>query len=207
MNRLLLVALSILAALVLGSPPAAARDGGVIAVGDSIVQGVGTSSPDTLSWPARIGAQRAGQAGGCVVSAGCFGTSPMIFTFDRDVLAYRPATVIVAYGINDIAAAQYDVETIVEGLANLVYRARQAGARAYVQTLIPVGPRVAFLDAPRRDVNRLIRARFANVIDPEAALVNAQTGMLKWAYDSGDNLHPNSDGYRVMAGVARAALS
>lgn len=187
--------------------PAKARVGTLVVVGDSIVQGVGTSDPDHLSWPARIGAVRTGSAGGCVISA-CFGQRSMIDQFDSAVLPLlnNESTLVVAYGINDIAAGQYSAAQIVDGLANLYYRARAVGARVYVQTLIPMGPRMWFMDAARREVNDLIRTRFPNVIDMEPTLLNTSNGMIWSAANSGDDLHPNAEGYRRMAAVVRARL-
>jgi lysophospholipase L1-like esterase len=180
----------------------------LIAVGDSIVQGVGVSDPNTMSWPARIGAVRTGSSGGCVIAQGCFGQRPMVEQFDQVVLPYLgPGTkLIVAYGINDIARGTVSAQQIVDGLANLVWRARQAGAKVYVQTLTPVGPNMWFMGQARVEVNNLIKARFANVINQDQLLLNSNNGMIWVACDSGDNLHPNSEGYRRMAQVARAAI-
>jgi len=180
----------------------------LVAVGDSIVQGVGTSDPDRLSWPARIGAVRLGSSGGCVIAQGCFNQRPMVEQFDQVVLPYLgPGTkLVVAYGINDIARGTVSAQQIVDGLANLVWRARQAGAKVYVQTLTPVGANMWFMAQARVDVNNLIKARFANVINQDQLLLNTTNGMIWAACDSGDNLHPNSEGYRRMAQVARSAM-
>lgn len=215
MNRLarivLVIIVALLASLALSfsAPRAdAARAYPLVAVGDSIVQGVGTSDPDHLSWPARIGAVRLGSSGGCVLAQGCFGQTPMIEQFDTAVLPYLGpgSKLVVAYGINDIARGTVTDYQIVDALANLVWRARAAGAKVYVQTLIPMGSRMWFMDAARRSVNQMIRSRFANVIDQDALLLNSSNGMIWAACNSGDDLHPNSEGYRRMASVARSAM-
>lgn len=189
----------------IAGPANAARVGPIVAVGDSIVYGVGTSNPDTMSWPAQNGYIKVGTSGACVVTV-CFNNPPMVDVFDSAVLSKNPGVVIIAFGINDVAAGQASVQSIVDGLANLMWRARAAGATAYVTTLTPVGPRVAFLDPGRVAVNAAIRAQFRNVIDTETALINRQTGMLKWAYDSGDNLHPNYAGYQQIAAAVRTVV-
>lgn len=190
---------------VLAGGPAEAKAGPVVAVGDSIVYGVGTSDPATMSWPARNGYVKVGTSGGCVITV-CFGQPAMVDVYDQAVLSKNPSVVIIAYGINDVAAGQHSAAAIVDGLANLMWRARATGARAYVTTLTPVGPNMWFMDEARRDVNARIRARFVNVIDTEAPLINRNNGMLRWIYDSGDNLHPNYDGYTQMALAVRAAV-
>lgn len=176
----------------------------VVAVGDSIVQGVGTSDPDHLSWPARIGAVRTGRAGGCVITA-CWGQRPMVDQFADTVLALHPDAVVIALGINDIAAGRTPLD-IANGLSDIVYQARLSGAQVYVQTLIPLGPARWNWELDRQALNNLIRARFPHVIDMDPMMMHPKNGTLRWAFDSGDNLHPNSHGYRMMAAMARDAL-
>lgn len=193
----------------LAAAPASADSGReigpIVAVGDSIVQGAGTSDASRMSWPARVGARRAGSSGGCVIGR-CWKRRPMVEQFDKAVLAKNPSVVIIAYGINDVATGAFTAEQIVDGIANLAWRARAAGAEVHVQTLIPVGARMWNLEPARRAVNDLIRARFTNVIDMEPTMLNPANGLLWQRYNSSDDLHPNANGYRAMAGVVRSAI-
>ena len=178
----------------------------IVAVGDSITQGAGSKDPGVQSWPALIGAHRAGEGGGCVISDPCFsGQAPMVQTFDASVLAQHPDIVVIAYGINDIYSGP---EAIFEGLKELAHRTRAAGARPYVATVTPQrGKQHEAYHSIRSKLNRMIRQHFgARVIDFDKALRNPR-GKMWPRFDSGDGLHPNADAYEVMAGVAARALA
>jgi lysophospholipase L1-like esterase len=147
-------------------------------------------------------------------------TSPEIFgpsglsRLDGDVLATSGVTdVIVLEGINDIGqqppagAAQ-----VIAGLQQLVTRLKVAGLRVHVGTLTPSGgygaPTYgsAAADAIRRTVNRWIRRSPLpdTVVDFDTAVRDpSRPSRLRPAYDSGDHLHPNARGYRVMADAVR----
>jgi lysophospholipase L1-like esterase len=142
-----------------------------------------------------------------------FGPSAL-FRLDGDVLAVSGATdVIVLEGINDIGqnppatAAQ-----VIAGLQQVVTRLQVAGLRVLVGTLTPSGGNgvatygSAAADAIRRTVNRWIRASRLpdGVVEFDAAVRDpSQPSRIRPAYDSGDHLHPNARGYRVMGDAVR----
>ena len=142
-----------------------------------------------------------------------FGPSAL-FRLDADVLAVSGATdVIVLEGINDIGqdppatAAQ-----VIAGLQQVLLRLKLAGLRVHVGTLTPSrGMGVptygsAAADAIRLAVNRWIKgSRLPDgVVDFDAAVRDpSQPSRIRPAYDSGDHLHPNARGYRVMGDAVR----
>ena len=171
----------------------------------------------------------AGSAGYSVVNAGISGNRILhdvfgpkaIDRFERDALLSTGAShVIVLIGINDIGFSNLipsEVVTsdqITAGLQQLVDKAKGKSVKVYLATLTPfdhaLGPDgnpSPYFDAPseakRQQVNAWIRANTAKadgVIDFDAALrdPNAPSKM-RAAYDSGDHLHPNDQGYQAMA--------
>jgi lysophospholipase L1-like esterase len=135
--------------------------------------------------------------------------------FERDALD-KPGVrwVLVHEGVNDITATQMlaapaqhvTVEQIEAGLRTLAARARARGVRIWAGTLTPLGGTKRFYSAAvereRQAVNAWIRTAglFDAVVDFDAALRDpADPSRLNPAFDSGDHLHPNEAGYRVMA--------
>lgn len=184
--------------------PAHAGSEKVIAVGDSITHGSGTYAPRWYSWPKRMGAVKVAMPGGCIVTDECPGPLASEY-YDRDVLSKRPDVVIVAYGVNDLIHSS--AREIVAGMKELRRRNAERGAVTFIATLTPLGERVWGLDSHRVELNNLIRKRFApwRVIDFDAAL-RGPDGRLPAEHDSGDNLHLNAAGYKVMAWTATRSL-
>jgi lysophospholipase L1-like esterase len=210
--------------------------GSVVALGDSITDGVGSPSGADARWPNLL-AERLNRRSGstlAVVDAGiggnrvlnaarCCGVSA-IARFQRDV-AEQPGTrdVILLEGINDIGFSQShgpltaphtDVSAlaIVEGYERMVTLARTDGLKVFAGTLTPFqGARywTPRGEAKRQAVNHWIRTSgaFDGVIDFAGAVADpADPERLDPAYDSGDHLHPNADGYRAMAAAVNLGV-
>lgn len=207
----------------------------VVALGDSITDGAGSSPNRNQRWPDLL-AQRlaprdvavlnAGISGGRLLSDG-MGASALA-RFERDVLSLRPDSVLVLIGINDIAwpGSSFEPERAAVGAASLIAGYRQLIARAQVHGVRIVGATLtpfegALPDAPIRDyynrdkerlrqaVNAWIRdsGEFDAVVDFDAITRDPRhPRRLRPAYDSGDRLHPGDAGYRAMAEAVDEAV-
>ncbi|WP_338674389.1 SGNH/GDSL hydrolase family protein [Streptomyces sp. SCSIO 30461] len=191
--------------------------GTVVAIGDSLTDGAG-STPDTdRRWPDRLAARlRAGRWGYGVVNQGISGnrilsdgTGPSgLARFERDVLD-RPGVriVVIDLGINDIIRPPRpaDARELTAALRMLAERARARGLRVVGATLMPFEGHRRYssaLEAVRQQVNDAIRGGtvFDAVLDFDRALRDPYAPeRLDPAYDSGDHLHPNDAGYARMA--------
>jgi lysophospholipase L1-like esterase len=135
--------------------------------------------------------------------------------FGRDALD-KPGVrwILVHGGVNDITASllladpkqHVTVEQIEAGLRALADRAHARGIRIWAGTLMPLAGTKRFysetVERQRQAVNAWIRTSgvFDAVVDFDAALRDpTEPTRLNPAYDSGDHLHPNEAGYRVMA--------
>ncbi len=206
-----------------GQRPAAA----VVLVGDSIVDGVG-STTDGADRITDVLAARLRAAGGdrsmTVLNAGLSrnrllptdagggGSSPSD-RFDADVAAADGVRdVVLQAGTNDIDDGA-DADEIVSGLIGFADRARAGGLRVLLSTIPPstVGERGTPDGRAVRDaVNTWVReqgpAHADGVVDLAAAVADpADPGRLRTDLDSGDGLHPSPAGYRALAGAVDPA--
>jgi lysophospholipase L1-like esterase len=194
----------------------------IVTFGDSITEGARGTRPDWRGWPGelaqRLVASRSARACG-VVNMGISGNRLLaegrgtagIDRFDRDVASVPGAShLILLEGINDLwrsalpgekPVAAADLE---DGYRRLIAAAHGRGMRVYGATLTP-GDGSKYLtpemEQIRQQVNLWIRGSgaFDGVIDFEKAVADdASPPHLRPAFDSGDHLHPNDNGYRAM---------
>ncbi len=204
----------------------------LVAIGDSITDGMRSTLNAQRSWPQQLSARlraegvrdvsvvNAGISGGRLLSdSACWGP-PLLQRFDRDALSVASArAVVVLIGINDIDFAhtpqrrgldcdaphlRVDAAMLEQGLTELARQAHARGLKAYVGTLTP-----ARLPAPqealRGRLNAWIRSQrnFDGVLDFDAALRDPRDpARMLPRLDSGDHLHPSDAGYAAMAAVA-----
>lgn len=151
---------------------------------------------------------------------GFFGTAG-VARFDHDVLGTPGRThVLVPLGTNDLGHAGThapedelpSVDDLVEGLAALVARAREAGLGALLATIIPCLPAEGY-DARREPIRRAVNDWVrtgpggAHVVDLDAAVRDAaDPSRLAEDCDSGDHLHPNETGQARLAEAAAVAI-
>ncbi len=199
----------------------AADAGTVVAFGDSITDGYGSSSNANRRWPdalaerlaaahARLGVVDAGIAGNRVLtmSQARYGI-PALARLDRDVLSVpNVRTMILLEGINDIGGDRATAGELIAGLEEIVARAHARGVRVLGGTLTPFAGSLlphyysARGEAVREAVNGWIRTGgvFDGVVDFDRAVRDpGHPGHLAEMFDCGDHLHPNDAGYRRMA--------
>ena len=143
----------------------------------------------------------------------------MLSRLDRDALS-KPGVswIVLLSGSNDISAGdmlntpkdKVTAQQIIAGMQKLVARAHAKGIKVYGATVLPkAGVEKPFVHTPeaqakRDELNTWIRSSgaFDAVVDFERLLRDpARPDHLAPIYDSGDHLHPNEAGYKVMAGA------
>jgi lysophospholipase L1-like esterase len=144
-------------------------------------------------------------------------TPQMLVRMFPDVIALKPAALLVLAGTNDIAGnTGPSTLTMIENNLQAITELAQAhGIRVILCSVTPVSdytPRRQTLQRPPADILKLNAwmreyAGRANAVfaDYYAATVD-ETGMLKQGF-SGDGLHPNDKGYVLLVPVAEAAIA
>jgi lysophospholipase L1-like esterase len=203
--------------------------GTLIALGDSITAGVGSTTDSDANWPDDLARRLAALPGETlsVVDAGIGGNrvlhdSPCcgvnaIARFGHDAAAQPGARdVILLEGVNDIGYSQkhgavtaphtnVSASQIIAGDEEIIAEAHRAGLLIFGATITPFrGARywTAAGEAKREAVNHwiLTSGAFDGVINFAAVLADpGHPERLNPLYDSGDGLHPNDAGYQAMA--------
>jgi lysophospholipase L1-like esterase len=216
------------------SPPGVL--GTVVALGDSITEGVHSPTNANARWPndlarrldalpgSTLGVIDEGIGGNRVLNpSACCGMDAMA-RFGADVAGQPGArAVILLEGVNDIGFSRHlgaltaphtDVSAaeIVAGYEDIIRQAHAAGLKIFGATLTPFGGARYWTpggEAKRDAINEWIRTSgaFDGVIDFAHALADPRfPAILAPAYDSGDHLHPSAAGYRAMSRAVDLAM-
>lgn len=196
----------------------------VAVLGDSITDGRGSTTNGNDRWPDILARRLAGTA--AVLNQGIGGNRLLLdgigpnalARFDRDVLAQPSVThLIVLEGINDLGTATREgpispeahkalVGRMINAYRQIIERARARNIKVIGATILPFmgfdyyHPDAAN-EADRQAVNAWIRTpgNFDAVVDLDTVTRDpARPDWLLPAYDSGDHIHPNAAGYKVM---------
>lgn len=202
----------------------------VVAFGDSITDGFGSTIDANLRYPDQLANKFVSTIGSVsvvgVVNAGIGGNRLLsdypaqagVTRFQRDALGVSGVTkVIVLEGINDIGfsfltSQPITADQLIAGYKQLISAAHSARVKIYGATLTPFGGAFYYSstgESIRQAVNQWIRTSqaFDGVIDFDAALRDPTTpAQLQTQYDSGDHLHPNDTGYAALAAAAYSVL-
>jgi lysophospholipase L1-like esterase len=192
--------------------------GTVVALGDSITDGLGSTVGANARYPDDL-ARRLSSVPGPTLSVanegikGChlLASSPAcpggLARFGTDVLGQpNIRDIIVQIGINDLRdPANASAQQLITGYEQLIEQAHAQGLRIIGGTLLPFQGAdfyTADREATREAVNDWIRtsAAFDAVIDFDAVMRDPASPLsLRPAYSSPDHLHPNDAGYQAMA--------
>lgn len=204
---------------VIAPEPAAA----VVVIGNSITDGRGSGTNKQNRWPdemakrllknpdtKHVAVLNQGIGGNCMLRQ-CLGPSALS-RFERDVIKQsRVRWLIIFEGINDIGQSRGTegavkvADDLVAAYEEMIDSAHVEGIRVYGATLLPFGG--SFYDSPdhesaRTKVNEWIRTsgRFDAVLDLDDVLQDPENPLhLLPEADTGDHLHPNETGHRMMA--------
>ena len=195
----------------------------IVAFGDSITDGA-TSTPDAdRSWPSRLAERLTANrktANVAIVNHGISGNQLLadgagfsaLARFDRDVIA-QPGVkwLVLLEGINDIGISSMSggsvisAERIIGAHKQMIDRAHLHGIKVIGATLLPYGGASYYSEqgeAIRQAVNKWIRSggAYDAVVDFDEKLRDSQKpNEMNRAYFIDDFLHPNDEGYKVMA--------
>jgi len=145
-------------------------------------------------------------------------TSQMLVRFQQDVIALHPRAVVILAGTNDIAGntGPMRLEDIEANYTSLAELAVANKIRVIFSSVLPVHnytPQSQELFAQRspdkilelnRWLNAYCAARRCLYLDYFSALVDSHGLLQRGLAD--DGLHPNKEGYKVMARVAKSAI-
>ena len=208
----------------------------IVALGDSITDGHGSTTNGNDRWPDVLARrlQSAGMRNAGVLNQGIGGNhlltdglGPNVLArFDRDVLGQTAVRdVIVLEGVNDLgglartnpASAEEHarlVQQVIGAYEQIILRAHAANLRVFGATILPYTgsdyyhPDAAS-EADRQKVNAWIRTpgHFDAVIDFDKVTRDPTTPQrLRPDFDCGDHLHPSPAGYAAMANAILLSL-
>lgn len=198
------------------------KAGAIVTLGNSITDGRGSGTNLQNRWPdilaerlqerpetQHIAVLNHGIGGNCVLKP-CLGPAA-VDRFERDVLGQTGVRwLIILIGVNDLGqtpdaeAALAVADGLIEAFSEMIDKAKAQGIKVYGAPILPFGE--SFYDAPHKQparlkVNDWIRnsGKFDAVIDFDLALADPENpGVLLPDVHTGDFLHPNEYGYRLM---------
>jgi lysophospholipase L1-like esterase len=175
----------------------------VVFMGNSITEGWGNIMPEFFSGKPYINRGISGQT-----------TPQMLIRFRPDVVNLKPAVVVILAGINDIAGntGPSTQEMIENNLASMVELAKASNIKVVLSSVLPA------YDFPWRQglqpaakvvqLNKWIKSyaetHGCGYIDYFTPMADERNG-LRAEYTI-DGVHPNLDGYKVMAPLAEKAI-
>jgi len=193
--------------------------GSVVALGDSITDGSGSTGganrrwTDVLASRTSLGVVNSGISGNQLLRDGTYGASGISRT-PRDVLARSGVrTAIVLEGINDIKAkSDATFEELRDGYLRVISLAHTQRVRVLGGTITPMGGYANYTDAReavRSAVNSWIRTSgaFDGIVDFDAAVRDpAKPTWLREDFARPDHLHLTDAGYQAMGQAVDLSL-
>jgi lysophospholipase L1-like esterase len=176
----------------------------VVFMGNSITEGWATHFDSLFPGKPYVGRGISGQT-----------TPQMLVRFRQDVIALRPAVVVILGGTNDIAGntGPSTLEMIEDNLASMTELAKANGIRVVLASVLPAadypwkrglepGPKIVALNAW---IKQYAERAGAVYLDLHTPMANEQHGMKSEL--SGDGVHPNIAGFRLMSPLTERAIA
>ena len=142
-------------------------------------------------------------------------TPQMVLRFHQDVIALKPAVVVILGGTNDIAGntGPSTLSMIEDNLAAMTEMAQANGIRVVLCSVLPVfdypwkrglepAPRILALN---QWIARYAAEHGATYLDFHSAMADEKHGMR--AELASDGVHPNAAGYAIMASLVEPAIA
>jgi len=184
--------------------PAAPGENRVVFMGNSITEGWAPRFDSLFPGKPYIGRGISGQT-----------TPQMLVRFRQDVIALKPAVVVILAGTNDIAGntGPSTLEMIEDNLMSMTELARANGIRVVLSSVLPVfdypwkrglepAPKIVALNAWIKSYAARVGAVY---LDYHSAMADERKGLR--ADLTTDGVHPTEAGYRVMAPLAERAIA
>jgi lysophospholipase L1-like esterase len=188
----------------------------VVTLGDSITDGAASDVDANGSWPDVLSKRLATSGGVAPVSVINMGIGSNRFVsapragptgterLQEEVLERPNVThLVLMEGINDISYEHVEPSVLIDAYKAAIARAHARGIKVFVATLLPIQNSVK--DTPaniatQQAVNAWIRAGegFDGVVDFEKVVQDPQNPLRIRADLTGDFVHPNTLGYRLM---------
>ncbi|MEP6763200.1 MAG: SGNH/GDSL hydrolase family protein [Gemmatimonadaceae bacterium] len=142
-------------------------------------------------------------------------TPQMLIRFRQDVIALKPAVVVILAGTNDIAGntGPSTLEMIEDNLASMSELAQANGIRVVICSVLPVfdypwkpgltpAPKIVALNAWIKHYAASHKAEYA---DFHSAMADDRQGLPKEL--ANDGVHPTAAGYRIMVPIVERAIT
>ncbi|WP_336971535.1 SGNH/GDSL hydrolase family protein [Sphingobium aromaticiconvertens] len=196
----------------------------IVALGDSITDGVRATNDSDRRWPdllaerlqagnmRDVGVANLGISGNRLLNDSGGGGINVLARFDRDVLTVPGVShVILLEGVNDLGTAAREgaimpsADDIIDSYRQMITRAHDRGVKVILATILPYKGASYWSEAGdtvRQQVNAWIRDNDVadGAVDFDRAIADpADPLRMAKPYDIGDALHPNDAGFRVMA--------
>jgi len=185
-------------------PRAAAVRQRVVFMGNSITQAWAPLFAESFPGKPYVGRGISGQT-----------TPQMLVRFRQDVIALKPAVVVILAGTNDIAGntGPSTLEMIEDNIASMAELAKANGIQVVLCSVLPVydypwkpglepAPKIVALNAWIKEYAKTHGAEYA---DFHGAMADARQGLPKAL--AADGVHPTVEGYKVMAPIVERAIA
>jgi len=181
-----------------------ATENRVVFMGNSITEGWGKVDPGFFEGKPYINRGISGQT-----------TPQMVLRFQQDVVDLKPKVVVILAGTNDIAGntGPMTLEQSRDNIIAMTQLAKANGIKVVISSIIPA------FDYPWKPglepagkivaVNKMLKEYASKnkivYLDYFSAMADERNGLRKGLGD--DGVHPNLEGYRIMAPLAEKAIA